>query len=148
MTSGITEFRERYAAMSDGQLITLATRHAGSLVEEARMALDAEIKRRRIDVASHQKLIQRDIQSLELRRERRIARERESYRWRSRVGYGISLLFAAYGGSLFWSGSSVAERDDGLIWILVAVGLALFAVVVGRIRLWLRVKLLHGKWWS
>ena len=148
MTSSISAFRDRYAAMSDGQLITVATRHAGSLVEEARLALDAEIKRRRLDMDTHQKLVQKDIQALDQRREQRIAKERSDYRWKSWVVYGISLLLAAYGAYLEWNRVPYREQEDGGILILVALCLALFAAVVGRIRIWLRVKFLHGKWWN
>ena len=101
MTERIHSLRERYSALSDDELQSVAI--DGGLTDDARELLDQELRRRGInDVTEYKEYLQCMDQERLRKKQQALQRREKSIRLYSRMGYGISLfgifagLFALY----------------------------------------------------
>ena len=101
MTERIHSLRERYSALSDDELQSVAI--DGGLTDDARELLDQELRRRGInDVTEYKEYLQCMDQERLREKQQALQRREKSIRLYSRMGYGISLfgifagLFALY----------------------------------------------------
>jgi len=94
-----TEFQQEYGKLSDEELLRLAS-DSSSLVDEAKAALDCEMRNRGLthnDLAKHQDLV-KQVEQRETRKKARRLR-RKSASW---VDGLVTLFWSAFGFALIW----------------------------------------------
>jgi hypothetical protein len=99
LSAVFTEFQQEYGKLSDGELLQLAS-DSSSLVDEAKAALDCEMRNRGLthdDLGKHQNLLKQS----ELRETRKRARKlrRKTASWVDGV---VTLFWSAFGFALIW----------------------------------------------